>query len=368
MKILIIIPNISHSGGTERAAVNLANMLEKSFYNVIILSLNSNVKDKSYYALTDSIKVVHTGISPIPVGIIDKLNWYPKSISTLKKEIKEINPDLIFGEGHNINCMLPFIRQNKKIPVIGCEHIVFMSIPLFSRALMKLVYRHLNGLVVLSANAKVAISGLNKNINVIPNTLPFLPEDSSSLDAKRLLLVGRLSIEKGYERLVPIAKVLKIKYPLWRIEIFGEGEQKAHLLELYKREKVEDYITINSPVKDIKNEYLKSSIYIMTSHSEAMPMVLLEAKSCGLPVIGYRCEGTAELIHNSVDGFLIDDNDSASFIDKISILIEDVTLRNEMGSNAKTSAFKYAPDNIINSWTLLIEELVSKMEKRIDNA
>ena len=359
MKLLIIVPDISQSGGTERAATNLANMLQGAGYTIVLLSVSSIQDSKPFYSLNDTVKIIHLSLQPIPTDIFKKIKWYPNAINRLKQSISEILPHLIFGEGHNINAMLPFIRTNNRVPIIGCEHIVFTSIPLSSRLIMKLLYTKLNGLIALSSQARMKMKELNKNIVVIPNTLPFITKKISPKNSKRLLMVGRLRVEKGYDRLVAIAQILKTKYPLWHIDIFGEGDLKDQLVTLYKEANVDDYITINAPQKNIQDEYLSSSIYLMTSYSEAMPMVILEAMSCGVPVIGYKCEGTSELIHDNEDGFLVNDGDIKTIVEKISILIENSELRNIMGLNARKNALKYSPEFIVNIWKALINEQIN---------
>ncbi|RRN77216.1 glycosyltransferase, partial [Pseudoxanthomonas sp. SGD-10] len=258
MNIIVILYNITFPGGTERAAVNLANMLASN-HNVTIVSLNSKGGESSFFEVHPSIKVIHAEVKNLPISGYKKIGWLYGIVFKLKELVKNINPDIIIGEGHNINCALPFLRAGRA-KAIACEHIVYKTIPFFSRLAMRVLYPFIDNLVVLSNSAYKQIRHLNKNTKIIPNALPFESNQQASLEEKIILMVGRLSKEKGYERLVPIAKEVQVKYPDWSIRIFGDGHIKSELEDLYKQNGL-DNIMIHGPVKDIKEEYLKASIY-----------------------------------------------------------------------------------------------------------
>ncbi|MBB6502409.1 glycosyltransferase family 4 protein [Pedobacter cryoconitis] len=355
MKIVLIISDISRSGGTERATTNVANMLEEQGHDIIILSISTKKGEKSFYEINAPVNVLHLSCKQLPSGLFSKFGWFFDTIKRLKTAILNITPDLIIGQGHNVNSMLPFLSKSSYGSIIGCEHIVFDTIPKSSRMLMSLMYQYLDGVVVLSEQAKEKVKTLNKNIFVIPNALPFLTEETSPLSSNKLMMVGRLSLEKGYDRLVVIANRLKDRFPDWHIDIFGEGPMKNQLLDLYTIENLNTYITIHEPVKNIKQEYLNRSVFIMTSYTEAMPMVILEAKSCGLPIVAYNCEGTSELILNNEDGFLIDNNDDSDFVEKVSVLIKDKILRSALGNRARANALFFSKENVYKKWKQVIE-------------
>mgnify|MGYP003306338864 CR=1 FL=1 len=350
--IFIIILNITRTGGTERAVINLANILVKK-YDVTILSLQSKKKESPYFAINEKVKIQHLEICDIPSNIFYKLKWQKIVYEKLTKIMK--SNSIVIGTGHNINVLLPFL---KKIKRIACEHIQLDSIPKSHRIIMRLLYPLNDALVVLSNSAYEKYKNYNRNIQLIPNSLPFEIGDSSTLLHKRIIMVGRLSHEKGYDRILKIATYISENYPEWSIHIFGNGPMKNKLEELYCKEGLNKWIYIHEPTKTIQDEYLKSSIYMMTSYNEALPMVLLEAKSCGLPVIAYECEGTKSLIKDGYDGFLIEDDNSDIFIRKLGVLIDDVDIRRRLGKNAIDSSKAYSSSEILNKWVKLIKSFI----------
>ena len=253
--------------------------------------------------------------------------------------------------GHNINAVIALLK-NKNHKVIGCEHINYHTIPKFSKLLMRASYPHLDAVVVLSEQAKINIKPLNDNVGVIPNAIPFQTDKVASLEKPTIIMVGRLSPEKGYERVVPIAKYLQTSAPEWQIKIFGDGDYYDELKLLYDSNDLKN-VTIHKAVKDIKSEYLNSSILLSTSHSEAMPMVFLEAMSCGLPVISYRHEGAEALIKDQYNGFIVDTCDD--LINKLTYLIQNKKIGKEISKNCILFSKDYDLKEIHKKWKQLLD-------------
>ena len=112
---------------------------------------------------------------------------------------------------------------------------------------------------------------------------------------------------------------------------------------------------------NIQNAMTQSSIFAFPSLSEGMPMSLLEAMECGLPVVSYDCpHGPREIITDGSDGYLIPVNDENMMADRICRLIEDDELRKKMGQAAKIKAQSYQIEPIIDRWMNLFNELLGR--------
>lgn len=356
--IVIVINDITQVGGTERAATSLANILQGLGHKVAVLNIVSPAK-KSSFALDIGVVRDALAMDCIPTPIIAKIRWNISFIKNLRRYLVKNETDIIIGTGHNINWLLPLIGKAVKLDgkIVACEHIVYESLPIISRLLMSLTYGKLDKLVVLSQTAQKSYRKY-KNVTIIPNPLPFLPDEISPLTSKQILIVGRISEVKGLERLVDIIKEL-IKNDVfdWKIRIVGQGEAKDDLIRLYQAHNIEQYIEFASFTQDVKMEYYNSSLYIMTSHFEAFPMVLLEAKSMGLPVVAFDCpEGPREIIVEGVDGFLIKNGDCEMFARAIERIIYDKNLRSQMGQKAQEDSIKYLAKSISLKWEILINE------------
>jgi glycosyltransferase involved in cell wall biosynthesis len=88
-------------------------------------------------------------------------------------------------------------------------------------------------------------------------------------------------------------------------------------------------------------------------------MVLIEAMVCGVPCVSYDCPcGPSDIIKNNEDGFLVKNGDYNEFASKINRLIEDNTLRKEMGKKAKQNVLRYLPETIVKQWDNLFNDLL----------
>lgn len=343
--VLIITINQSLQGGTERAIANLYKMCSNEVY-FSILSICSKNEDNNPYDINKN-NIINMGIIELQTTLIGKIKWYINCVNKINKYLKTHHYDFILTYGHNMSIMSPFLKS-RGAKKFACEHINFDTIPSVSKFIMRLSYPLLNGVIALSSTAKKKMTCLNKNIFIIHNCNSFYSEVRSNLNSKRIIMIGRLSAEKGYERLVPIAKYISLHYPDWRIDIFGNGDIRNELEKLYEKESLSNIINLKGNTDNVKEELLNSDILFMTSYTEALPMAIIEAKVLGVPTIAYRCEGTEELIHNSVDGFIVDTFDE--FIFCINQLIKDYSLRKELGENAFLSSKEFSPEAVKKDW------------------
>lgn len=349
--ILIVVPNLNNSGGTERAAINLTNMLS-SDYRVTMLSLTRQL-DKSLYYIDPQVRVIYHDISGKSDNVLKKIEWSYRCYKILSKTIKKYDINIIIGLTHNINTIISMLNRSN-IKTIGCEHIDYNSIPKNSRLIIKKNYPKLNALIVLSEHASKSVEHLNDNVVIIPNSLPFESNTVSRLSNSKILMVGRLSKEKGYERVMPLSKYLLKKYPTWSIHIFGDGEIRDELKKTIIKDKLHN-IKLNNPVENIQAEYLNASVFLSTSYNEALPMVFLEAMSCGLPVISYKNQGTDALIDNNIDGIVVESNNE--LIVNIDKLINNIELRASLGANGKIKSLEFTTHKIKKKWLNLLSQL-----------
>lgn len=107
-----------------------------------------------------------------------------------------------------------------------------------------------------------------------------------------------------------------------------------------------------------------SSIYVLSSIYEGLPLVILEAMSCGLPIISYECPcGPKDIITEGKNVFLVNVNDEITLANKISYLIEKEELRKQMSDAAKIRAKQYNIEKITSRWMNLFRTLLMKENK-----
>jgi glycosyltransferase involved in cell wall biosynthesis len=194
--------------------------------------------------------------------------------------------------------------------------------------------------VSLSVAKELAEYGLDPNkIPVLGNGVDeqlFTPSQRKAR-SRYVLYTGVLRARKGLFDFIECAKYVSSAYPDVKFVICGKGSFLDKLKEEARRLGVEKqmvflgYVTRNKLVQT----YQKATIHVVPSHYEGLPTVLLEAMSCGLPVVATDVGGNKEVISNGVNGFLVPPKSPKVIARTILRLLEDDDLRTRIGGEAR---------------------------------
>lgn len=368
-KITILLLHMQY-GGIEKQTISFANELSKK-YKVEIISAYTMKKEPAYevspkikikYLIDDKpnreefkkaiknkniLKIIKQGVKAIKI-------LYLKN-ALMKKEIKKLNSDFVLSTRIEYADMLSKYAP-KSVITITQEHLHNDSKKYINR--VKKAFSNLDYLVVLGPGSKQNYSKWledNKKIKIveIPNILEEIPEESSLLNGNRLVSIGRLHPVKDFETLINIfCKVLK-QVPHATLTIVGGGEEFEKLKQITIDLNIEDKVEITGMVskEQVKEYLLNSDVYVMTSLTECFPMVLLEASSCGLPLIAFDVPvGPKAIIENNQNGYLIENRNQEEMAQKIIELLNDKERLIQFGKKSKEMSFKYIPSKIMNKW------------------
>ena len=191
---------------------------------------------------------------------------------------------------------------------------------------------------------------------MIPNACTFTCETRSELLNNRAIAVGNLFHVKGFSRLIDVWSIVYQRYPEWSLSIYGDGYLREELQQKINGLSLTEVVKLEGKVKNIRDAYMQSSFSLISSYEESFSLTLLEAQTCGLPVIAFDCPwGPSELITHGVDGFLIPEGDIQAFADKVCELIENKELRNEMGHNAFRHSKLFSEEEVMSRWVKLLD-------------
>ena len=138
------------------------------------------------------------------------------------------------------------------------------------------------------------------------------------------------------------------RYPDWRLHIYGGyGEGQDQLVDIIKKKY--STICVFPPTVEIFDKYRESSLLLLTSIYEPFGLVLPEAMSCAY--------GPRDIIHDGVDGFVVDNRDINQFADKVCILMGNYDLRVKMGKEGIKSSSRYKDTKIMPKWVQLFQSL-----------
>ena len=359
-------------GGIEKCVSSLANMLVDN-YEVEIATVYKLYEEPSFY-IDPRVKIIYlTDVIPNKKDFKDALKNHKiittikegkKSLNILKERkkktveyIKSCNSDVIISTRDIFNTWLGEYGKENTLK-IGWEHNHPHGNTKYSNNIIK-SSKNLDHFVLVSKALKdYYLDTIPKSI-YIPNVIDYIPETTSKLKDKRLVSVGRLSPEKGYDDLLKIFKELNKTYKDWKLDIVGSGNEEENLKNYIKENNLEKSVTLHGfkDTKFIYDLFNKSSIYLMTSHTESFGIVLIEAMSAGLPCIAFSsAEGANEIIKDSYNGYLIDNRNKEEYIEKVKKLMDNYELRKKLGINARESIDKYSSSIIKEEWIRLIEK------------
>lgn len=178
------------------------------------------------------------------------------------------------------------------------------------------------------------------NISEIKNQISLIEENK---DKKRTIIsIGRLTKQKNHYFLInSFSKILKDKKNL-KLKILGEGELRQNLEKLIKKKGLSDNVELVGHVENIY-DYLKNSFcFILTSKWEDPGFVIIESAAAKSIVLSSDCEsGPKEFIEeNGKCGYLFNEGDEQSFIEKFNEMYEDISNRPDIIINKKLNALK----------------------------
>lgn len=148
---------------------------------------------------------------------------------------------------------------------------------------------------------------------------------------------SRIHKAKGQLKLLKIFKNLKTKYPNLSLLFVNGGSKKAEKQlkkEIIKLELKQDVFWFGFQ-KNMTKFYQAMDIFALPSLSENMPLTVLEAMSCKVPVIAFDIAGVSEEIENNKDGFSVEPDNLIDFEKKLEVLIKDTALRKKIALNAR---------------------------------
>lgn len=200
--------------------------------------------------------------------------------------------------------------------------------------------------------------GSRTGVVCMPNFLEHFPE-SVDLDAKEkiALAVGRLDSVKGFDRLIEDFSEIHGAMPDWKLRIVGEGSERERLEGLIEKNKLGDSVTLVGMLNSdgVEREMRRASLFLMSSHSEGLPFVLIEAFSSMLPSVAYDVRvGPAAVIEDGISGYLVPDGDREAFVRRTAELMGDAEKRRIMAENALERSHFYSRENISRLWDSVI--------------
>lgn len=380
MRIVYVTETMVSSGGTEKMLSEKASYLVDVFgYDVTIISCTQIAGQANTFPLSQNVKQINLAIPyyrqyhyGYPKRLLVKWETNQALKKLLTKTIHQIDPDIVIGVARFAADIVTTIKCRAK-KIIECHEArpFIMADMEGNRALVSRLYTNLimkkRYFRMIERHADVVVTLTEgdshlwkkaRHLEVIPNFSTMAVSRMADYKNKRVIAVGRLSAEKGYDRLLKIWKRVSPQHQDWSLEFFGDGKLHHMLTNMIHDLQLLN-VTINPPTPHISEEYSKSAICVMTSHFEGFPLVLLEAIRHGLPCIAFDCPfGPASIIKDGICGYLIEDNDIEQYAQKLSLLMDQEDIWKSLSKEAIKRGEDFSVETVMNRWRQLFEDLV----------
>ena len=361
MKIAYLIEDFAVKGGAERIVAQKGNHLSADYgHDVTIVSIYHDERPPAYPLKGVNIISLNVPFTVKNTNIIRKTlsrtRVLMQAATRFNKAMNTLQPDIIFFTLSLGALLLPLYRG--KARRIYESHLARKFTPY--NTFFKLTELKSDAIVCLtSGDAKEYKTA--RRIEVIPNFIDKPKSYVKDYAVKRAVAVGRLEHQKGFDILINCWKAAVKTHPGWRLDIYGEGSFRDELQRQINTLGLENSVILCGTCADMADKYTQYSLHLMTSRYEGQGIVLIEAQAAGLPSVVFDYEyGAADIVTDGVNGFLVPQNDTKTFTNRLVQIMDSENLRAKFGTEAKENVKTFFTENIMWKWEEFIKKTTNK--------
>lgn len=382
-RVYFLVPSIDDGYGICRSVVTLANQLADR-HDVEIISLQRRT-DRPAFEVDDRVRRVYlddvrrTGtagrgrlrmvLDGRPSRLVPRgsaLDASALSDLLLRRALRSLRPGILISADASLHPAVARYAPPRLI-TIAQEHLSVAgrrTTPGLQRIILA-SGRSIDGLVTQTLPDRdayrLALADVDTLVEAIPNAVPWPIERFVTPQAKVVVSAGRLEPVKGFDRLIEAYEPVAHANPDWHFHIYGRGSQQDRLERAIAERGLAGRVRLRGYAPRFGEILASASIFALASHHEGLPMVLLEAMSKGLPVVSFDVSpGSAALVSDGRNGWLIEDGDVSAFSTGLFELIKDSDLRLRMGAAAQAVARQYEVGAVTDRWEAMFARLIER--------
>jgi GalNAc-alpha-(1->4)-GalNAc-alpha-(1->3)-diNAcBac-PP-undecaprenol alpha-1,4-N-acetyl-D-galactosaminyltransferase len=367
MKVTLVVSSLS-CGGAERAVILITEGLIKKGYEVSLITIAGTEKD--FYKVPDGVNRLALNIAKQSPTLIHALwnNLY--RFRVLRQAICSLQPDAVISHMCPSNILTLISLLKTEYPVIVTEQVdPKMSLDQgWWGKLRRLFYPLAAKVVSVSLGVDQNFEWLPKGKrSVIYNPLQVMNDEKSIINlpkgvdpnAKWVMAMGRLDYQKNFELLLSAFHKLVDKHPDWQLLIFGEGLLRQKLEVMVENLGLTNQVLLPGVTNHAISILKRANLFVLSSRFEGLPLVLLEALACGLPIISTDCpSGPREVIQDGINGVLVPSEDISALAKAMDYLMSNEVERKRLAENAPEASRRFSLDTVTEKWELLLHEVV----------
>lgn len=375
-KIKITALHLQH-GGVEKVIVSMANLFVEMGYDTeIICTYNLG---KPAYLIDQRVAVTYiTNVRPNRSEINEAIR--SKKPFTLMKEIIRAVKVLITKR----NTMVKAIKKSENCTIISTRNETSILLSKYGNpSIYKIAQLHhdhgFNKKLIMQFRTKLSnidiflllndtltseiqgfMEGYNSKIKCI--TLPNFIENKiidRVIDKENTVIsVGRLHNDKGYSRLLRLWAEIAKEFSNYKLIIVGDGELRDELEAQSRDLHVSNSVIFTGMLSHEETIKLvnQSKMFLMTSITEALPLVLIESMSQGTVPIAFDVRvGPRSIIRNNITGYLVEDNDYDTYIRTVKNYLHNYQKNNQLEQACISDAKLYSKEMVMKQWKKVLE-------------
>ena len=329
-------------------AYNLSKKLIEKGHNVTVFTRGS--WKKTYYEEIDGISVYRVRFIPIyPLHLLIHGTFINRMLRSM-----ESNFDVV----HLHNPVIPFVHTS--VPILLTQHgsiksgiahrdsmdLFSLGSKIFSAILISTERKLVNSADKVTAVSKSCAEELKmyyglKDVEVVHNGVDtnffFVQNEMKKENELYILYAGSLDALKGLTDLIKCAKFVHQERQNVKFILAGRGPLEEKLKKIVHNFDLDENFSFVGYVNQgtLLKYYQNATIFVHTSYHEGLPTTILEAMSCGIPVVATAVAGTSEVVMEGETGFLVPPKSPDKLATAILSLLNDKELRERIGKNAR---------------------------------
>lgn len=298
-----------------------------------------------------------------------------------RNQLNNNRPDIVhihssFGASFYRKMPMIFYAATKNIPIINHVHgseieKLYTNASRLNKKIIEKTFDKCTLVITLTEENRKKLSVIKTNTDfVVLNNYSVIHPMHIFSECKTVLFLGFITELKGCFDLPGIVNNVAKEIPDVQFIIGGEGK-KEQVIEQLERLKVSEKVIFPGWVSGDKKDSLfkKSTMFLLPSYTEAMPMSILEAMGYGLPIVSTNVGGIPQLVKRGVNGYLYEPGDIEGIAKGIIEILRDKEKCIMMGMNSqKMVEEKYSLEKHIDELKRIYGEILmyKPSKKRID--
>lgn len=359
-----------HFGGAEQQARLLAKNLLKRNCSVCVLT--RKLRDRSAFEVVDDVPVFRQ-IRTVPYKGFFGLTYMISVLYFLfrmRARFDLIHCHEFFGFHCIVSVIFGKLFKKKVIALVtssgpGSDFLKIRKSPygrLFERA-----FHNVDRLITLcrlSSGEAVRAGFAETPLRRIPNgvdTAAFAPASEAESETETVLFVGRLIQSKGVQVLLEAFGVLAEERADARLAIVGDGPMRKQLETAAGTMTCRDRVFFYGNRNDIVDFMKSATVFVLPSFVEGLPNALLEAMSCGLPVVASRVGGIPDAVSDGDNGILVSPGSGDEIEKALKSLFSSPVMRRRLGKAARETIKRgFSIQSVADRYVQLYQELMDE--------